>query len=198
MIFFLSEINFRSSLLRLQWRNRLAHGTYRQYRDMPGLWVRASPGASIFFIFLVHDIQPFFCLESYCQVSLAEWSKAPDLSSGSREGAWVRTPQLTNEFLVWNTPINKILSRISDNLGWQRNSYYWLDGLGVWFALRVREVPGSIPGQAHLILSSCGYFPQVLKNFFKCQEKKEWRGGGSNPRPSKCESDALPLSYIPI
>ena len=25
-----------------------------------------------------------------------------------------------------------------------------------------------------------------------------WRYGGSNPRPSKCESDALPLSYIPI
>ena len=34
--FFLSN-NFRDSLLRLQWRNRLAHGTYRQYRDMPGL-----------------------------------------------------------------------------------------------------------------------------------------------------------------
>lgn len=29
------------------------------------------------------------------QVRLAEWSKAPDLSSGSREGAWVRTPHLT-------------------------------------------------------------------------------------------------------
>ena len=26
--------------------------------------------------------------------------------------------------------------------------YQWLDGLGVWFALRVREVPGSNPGQA--------------------------------------------------
>lgn len=26
---------------------------------------------------------------------MAEWSKAPDLSSGSREGAWVRTPHLT-------------------------------------------------------------------------------------------------------
>ena len=24
----------------------------------------------------------------------------------------------------------------------------WLDGLGVWFALWVREVPGSNPGQA--------------------------------------------------
>ena len=34
----------------LQWRNRLAHGTYRQYSwDMPGLWVRASPGAANFF-----------------------------------------------------------------------------------------------------------------------------------------------------
>ena len=29
------------------------------------------------------------------RVRLAEWSKAPDLSSGSRERAWVRTPHLT-------------------------------------------------------------------------------------------------------
>lgn len=29
------------------------------------------------------------------QVRLAERSKAPDLSSGSRERAWVRTPHLT-------------------------------------------------------------------------------------------------------
>ena len=27
--------------------------------------------------------------------------------------------------------------------------YIWLSGLGVWFALRVREVPGSNPGWAH-------------------------------------------------
>ena len=29
-----------------------------------------------------------------------------------------------------------------------RNLQEWLDGLGVWFALWVREVPGSNPGQA--------------------------------------------------
>ena len=28
-------------------------------------------------------------------VRLAEWSKAPDLSSGTRKRAWVRTPHLT-------------------------------------------------------------------------------------------------------
>ena len=28
-------------------------------------------------------------------VSMAEWSKAPDSSSGLRKGAWVRTPLLT-------------------------------------------------------------------------------------------------------
>ncbi|KAH9550631.1 hypothetical protein CY35_10G081500 [Sphagnum magellanicum] len=27
---------------------------------------------------------------------MAEWSKAPDSSSGLRKGAWVRTPLLTN------------------------------------------------------------------------------------------------------
>ena len=30
----------------------------------------------------------------------------------------------------------------------QTSQHQWLDGLGVWFALRVREVPGSNPGQA--------------------------------------------------
>ena len=118
--------------------------------------------SKVFFLFTISKI---FCVGSYCQVSLAEWSKAPDLSSGSREGAWVRTPQLTNEFLVWNTPINKILSRISDNLGWQINSYYWLDGLGVWFALRVREVPGSIPGQAHPLFTFLWLFSPSPEEF---------------------------------
>ena len=33
---------------------------------------------------------------------LAEWSKAPDLSSGTREGAWVRTPHLTILFCFMN------------------------------------------------------------------------------------------------
>ncbi len=28
---------------------------------------------------------------------MAEWSKAPDSSSGLRKGAWVRTPLLTEE-----------------------------------------------------------------------------------------------------
>jgi hypothetical protein len=32
------------------------------------------------------------------EVRLAERSKAPDLSSGSRKGAWVRTPHLTVAF----------------------------------------------------------------------------------------------------
>lgn len=30
-----------------------------------------------------------------------------------------------------------------------RNEEDWLVGLGVWFSLRVREVPGSNPGRAH-------------------------------------------------
>ena len=34
---------------------------------------------------------------------------------------------------------------------WWSHTYSWLDGLGVWFALRVREVPGSNPGQAQLL-----------------------------------------------
>ncbi len=40
----------------------------------------------------------------------------------------------------------------------------WLSGLGVWFALRVREVPGSNPGWAqhsfHFFSLNCAYEPQ--------------------------------------
>ena len=39
-----------------------------------------------------------YTLEISCvliRVRLAEWSKAPDLSSGTRKRAWVRTPHLT-------------------------------------------------------------------------------------------------------
>ncbi len=35
---------------------------------------------------------------NYQQVRLAEWSKAPDLSSGTRKSAWVRTPYPTMKF----------------------------------------------------------------------------------------------------
>ena len=36
----------------------------------------------------------FLIVHTY-EVRLAEWSKAPDLSSGTRMCAWVRTPHLT-------------------------------------------------------------------------------------------------------
>ena len=48
----------------LQWRNRLAHGTYRQYNwAMPGLWVRASPGAA--HIFPPTILSMLLCLKKY-------------------------------------------------------------------------------------------------------------------------------------
>ena len=39
---------------------------------------------------------------------MAEWSKAPDLSSGTRKCAWVRTPQLTK--LVFLKKKNVVLT----------------------------------------------------------------------------------------
>ena len=44
----------------------------------------------------------------------------------------------------------------------------WLGGLGVWFALRVREVPGSIPGQAHLIFLTLKTLLDSTKERFNC------------------------------
>ncbi len=42
-----------------------------------------------------------------------------------------------------------------------RKQIPWPDGLVVWFSLWVREVPGSIPGQAHLSFFSYSSF-QIL------------------------------------
>ena len=45
-----------------------------------------------------------------------------------------------------------------------------------------------------------GSIPKSVWNFFYHSQRKVkliWRGGGSNPRPSACEADALPLSYFP-
>ena len=48
------------------------------------------------------------------------------------------------------TIIRRIMCHHWMFFGWttQNNFYQWLVGLGVWFSLRVREVPGSNPGRA--------------------------------------------------
>ena len=46
-------------------------------------------------------------------------------------------------FLQWSQVVLK---------GPQHVPVCWLVGLGVWFSLRVREVPGSNPGRAHKLL----------------------------------------------
>ena len=89
----------------LQWRNRLAHGTYRQYIwEMPGLWVRASPGAANFlFHFFMHGLQtPYSRHDRVCWVycwksqhwlyeslfsSVVEhWSRKPGVVSSNLTG----------------------------------------------------------------------------------------------------------------
>ena len=47
---FLIELALTTTDTVLQWRNRLARGTYTAVQSwaMPRLWVRASPGAQIF------------------------------------------------------------------------------------------------------------------------------------------------------
>ncbi len=40
----------------------------------------------------------------------------------------------------------------------------WLVGLGAWFSLWVREVPGSNPGQAHYFLFFCCCFKTTLRS----------------------------------
>ena len=62
-----------------------------------------------------------YTLEISCvfmRVRLAEWSKAPDLSSGTRKRAWVRTPHLTAECFFFVTTTNRIrLLRMANEEG---------------------------------------------------------------------------------
>ena len=53
---------------------------------------------------------------------------------------------------------------------------------------------------AFVVFYTRGSIPKTVWNFFYHSQRKVkliWRGGGSNPRPSACEADALPLSYFP-
>ena len=68
------------------------------------------------------------------------------------------------------------IKKIANNLGWSQSgihmwtngsiqtSYVWLVGLGVWFSLRVREVPGSNPGRALTPFSSSSFHYSVFWN----------------------------------
>ena len=91
-----------------------------------------------------------------------------------------------------------------------RNKQEWLNGLVVWFLLRVQEVPGSNPGWAptlflfSLVRWIVNMWNEIIYRIFTgiCTESKEpviksWRWGGSNPWHLECESSALPLSYTP-
>jgi hypothetical protein len=51
-------------------------------------------------------------IDLYRNVRLAEWSKAPDLSSGNRKIAWVRTPHLTKFFYICLTTKSKEVSNL--------------------------------------------------------------------------------------
>ena len=44
----------------------------------------------------------------------------------------------------------------------------WLSGLGVWFALRVREVPGSNPGWAHVTFFYFAHLTTCHRNCYTC------------------------------
>ena len=62
------------------------------------------------------------------------------------------------------------------------NHHRWLDGLGVWFALRVREVPGSNPGQAQLFDSLS--FSFTTKKYLTPPKENlnpEWRDSTYDP-----------------
>ena len=73
---------------------------------------------------------------------LRRWFKAPVSS-----GAWVRIPPLPRSF--WSKAIWKSIVGLLTTFTFIRPV-----GLVVWFSLRVREVPGSIPGQALNLLQT--------------------------------------------
>ena len=71
-------------------------------------------------------IRDFYCLQKcilYKKVRLAERSKAPDLSSGTRMSAWVRTPHLTNILLTFFRIKNRFVNilKVENDLKIERN-----------------------------------------------------------------------------
>ncbi|XLR06569.1 hypothetical protein HN51_061455, partial [Arachis hypogaea] len=59
-------------------------------------------------IYFDFNLKPIFIILSYVHFpnykKMAEWSKAPDSSSGLRERAWVQIPLLTFEKLIFRWP----------------------------------------------------------------------------------------------
>ena len=97
------------------------------------------------YVLLTKDIKKWNKVRD--DVRLAERSKAPDLSSGSREGAWVRTPHLTKFFLhIFYDKKMKILvcSRIFP---------YITKKIGAWKDIAKHE--NLVPGGSRNTLLSC-------------------------------------------
>ena len=109
--------------------------------------------------------------------------------------AWVRIPPLPETFFcVTVTPMSEQGHRayVRPDMSWWCSQLHgqWLNGLGVWFSLWVREVPGSNPGWALKFLPAFCFRP--------VPKAKSYRGHTDlNHGPIGLQPIALPLSYIP-
>ena len=88
--------------------------------------------------------------------------KASDSKSDSLWERRFESYRLRYRVLLWHSAMVTI--PLDKNYPtWSRLCLQWLGGLGVWFALRVREVPGSIPGRARPFLEESRLEVRVLK-----------------------------------
>ena len=79
-------------------KENLLHISSDMFRSLKACQIKNSEFVKIWLFFDIlsqHLYNVRKVLLFLVEVRLAEWSKAPDLSSGSRLWAWVRTPHLT-------------------------------------------------------------------------------------------------------
>ena len=78
-------------------------------------------------------------------------------------------PNMTNKLKnpIWNLDWKKFFLKIGWKINGRDRLFYvpWLVGLGVWFSLPVREVPGSNPGRA-TVSSRFFFFRKITWLFF--------------------------------
>ena len=127
--------------------------------------------------------------------------KASDSKSDSLWERRFESYRLRHRVLLWHSAMDTI-PLYKNYPTWARLCLQWLGGLGGWFALRVREVPGSIPGRARPFLVETrleGRFVKEVKIFFVIRKecKTNMERWGIEPQAFRMRSGRSTTELLP-